>query len=298
MIQLSQVSKQIDGNEIIKNISFNVEKGSALAMVGANGAGKSTLLRLISGIYQADAGSVKIDDAEVFDNPAAKRKIFFINDETIQFTDFTLTDMEKFYGNFYPDFSDAIFQKLAGTLNLPLNRPLSTFSKGMKRQSVTITALASGADYLLMDESFDGLDPAMRNTIKKIIFDAMTDRQLTVILSSHNLKEISELCDHCIIVHQGGILSEGAIDASDPDMFKIQVAFKSQVPEIDMKPHQTFRIIHVSKMMSVYTVIAKGKKEDIRKYFESLNPVLLDFVPLSLEETFIYEMEEKNYAKQ
>lgn len=297
MIQLKNVTKKLDGRDIIRNVSLDIREGSSVALAGANGAGKSTLLRLISGIYQSDSGSVTIDGEEVFDHPTAKQKVFFVNDETVQFTRFSMPKLKKFYQGFYPTFSEEEFDKLRENLHLPADRPLSTFSKGMKRQAITITAIASGAPYLLMDESFDGLDPAMRETIKKVIFDAMAGRHLTVLISSHNLKEIGEFCDHCAILHEGQILSAGGIDSSDPEMFRLQLAFQDETPEISMKPHETFRIIHVSRLMSVYTIIVKGKKEDIRKYFEAMNPVLMDFVPLSLEETFIYEMEDQNYGK-
>lgn len=299
MIKLKNISKSLDNKEIIKNISFNIEENSSFALVGSNGAGKSTLLRLISGIYQADSGMAEIDGEDVFNNPTAKQKIFFIDDETAQFTTLSLNELKAFYKKFYSKFSDELFNNLCQKLNLPIHKKLYSFSKGMKRQAITIIALSCNTEYLLMDESFDGLDPAMRNVIKTIIFDEMSKRKMTLVISSHNLRELNEVCDKCAMIHNGELISIGSTDSSDPYMFKLQIAFKDG--KIDgnlLKPqNSTFKIIHISKMMSIYTIIAKGDKEEIENYYKTLNPVLIDFMPLNLEETFIYEMEERNYAK-
>lgn len=195
MIELKEVTKQFDDFKVLDKISLTIPKGAAFGLLGSNGAGKSTILRLISGIYSAEEGEVTADNQNIYDNPAIKERIFFINDETIQFTNFTLEELKNYYKSFYPKFSEELFEKLRTTINLPLKKKLNAFSKGMKRQAVVITALACQTDYLLLDEAFDGLDPTMRIIVKRMLVDAMLDRELTTVISSHNLKEINEVCD-------------------------------------------------------------------------------------------------------
>lgn len=266
-----------------------------------NGAGKSTILRLLSGIYKQEKGEIYIDGEAVFDNPKVKKRIFFINDETIQFTSFTLEELKNYYKSFYPKFSEELFEKLRSTINLPLKKKLNAFSKGMKRQAVVITALACQTDYLLLDEAFDGLDPTMRIIVKRMLVDAMIDRNLTTIISSHNLKEINEVCESVALLHQGKIIFSRDLDSVKGNIHKIQAVFKSADPDMPQYYSKEelagtgVEILHYEKNQSVYHLIARGEVDEIKKKLEPKKPIVLDIIPLSLEEIFIYEMEVLGY---
>lgn len=292
MIELKSVTKNFDNFKVLENIDLTIPKGSAFGLLGSNGAGKSTILRLLSGIYKAEDGNVLIDGEEVYDNIPIKQKVFFINDETIQFSNFTLNELKNFYKGFYPNFSQELFEKLRNSINLPLNKKLSQFSKGMKRQAIVITALACQTDYLLLDEAFDGLDPTMRIIVKRMIVDAIIDRDLTTIISSHNLKEINEVCDTVALLHEGKIIFSKDLDSVKGNIHKIQTAFPEAYTAEDFSGLQ---IMHFEKNQSIYYMIIKGDEDEIRKQLAPKNPLILDVIPLSLEEIFIYEMEVLGY---
>lgn len=292
MIELKGVTKNFDNFKVLENIDLTIPKGSAFGLLGSNGAGKSTILRLLSGIYKAEDGNVLIDGEEVYDNIPIKQKVFFINDETIQFSNFTLNELKNFYKGFYPNFSQELFEKLRNNINLPLNKKLSQFSKGMKRQAIVITALACQTDYLLLDEAFDGLDPTMRIIVKRMIVDAIIDRDLTTIISSHNLKEINEVCDTVALLHEGKIIFSKDLDSVKGNIHKIQTAFPESYTAEDFSELQ---IMHFEKNQSIYYMIIKGDEDEIRKQLAPKNPLILDVIPLSLEEIFIYEMEVLGY---
>lgn len=296
MISLKNVSKSIDNKKIIDNISLEIPDGSSFALIGSNGAGKSTLLRLISGIYGQNNEEILLDNEKIYDNPSVKEKIFFINDETIQFQGYTVKELKNYYKSFYPNFSETVFKKLLSIIKLPENEKISTFSKGMKRQTIVIIGLAACTEYLLLDESFDGLDPTMRLIVKHMIFDAMAERNLTLVISSHNLKEISELCDSCALIHKGKLVFQKDLsDASD--MFKLQLAYNDEIDiRSEFERKENVKVLHVDKNMSVYSVIVRGDKEKIKEAAEENNPIIFDILPLTLEETYIYEMEEMGYA--
>lgn len=301
MIELKEVTKQFDDFKVLDKISLTIPKGAAFGLLGSNGAGKSTILRLISGIYSAEEGEVTADNQNIYDNPAIKERIFFINDETIQFTNFTLEELKNYYKSFYPKFSEELFEKLRTTINLPLKKKLNAFSKGMKRQAVVITALACQTDYLLLDEAFDGLDPTMRIIVKRMLVDAMLDRELTTVISSHNLKEINEVCDRVALLHQGKIVFARELDSVKGNIHKIQAVFRaadSSMPQYYSKEELSgtgIEILNFEKNQSVYHIIAKGDVEDIKEKLQPKDPVVLDIIPLSLEEIFIYEMEALGY---
>ena len=292
MIEINNISLSFDDNKILDNISLTIPDGRAFGLLGSNGAGKSTLLRLLSGIYRVQSGSIKIDGQEVFDNVKLKEQICFINDETIQFTNYTLSGLKNYYKRFYRSFSEERFQKLHSVLNLPLNKRLSTFSKGMKRQAIVICALSCCTKYIFLDEAFDGLDPTMRIIVKNMMIDAMLDNGATVILSSHNLKEIEEFCDTAALLHDGKIVFCRELDTVMGNIRKVQTAFeitpsKEDFPEIE--------ILHIETSGSVTNLIAKGSEEEIKAALEKHNPKFIDMVPLTLDEIFIYEMEVLGY---
>ncbi len=292
MIELTGVTKQFDDFTALDAIDLKIGSGTAFGLLGSNGAGKSTILRLLSGIYSAESGSVKIDGEEVFDNAAVKEKVFFINDETVQFEGMTLMELKNYYKGFYPKFSEEVFEKLREVIKLPLNKKIDQFSKGMKRQAVVITGLSCCTDYLLMDEAFDGLDPTMRIIVKRMLVDAMLDRNLTTVISSHNLKEINEVCDCAALLHQGKIIFNRDLDDLKGNIHKIQAAFPK---DYGKEAFTDMEVLHYEKNQSITYLIVKGDEEFIRKNINEKEPLVFDMIPLTLEEIFIYEMEGMGY---
>ena len=292
MVKLTGVTKKFGDFTALDNIDLVIPKGTSFGLLGSNGAGKSTILRLLSGIYRAEGGSVSIDGQEVFDNVDIKSRVFFINDETVQFGSFTVKQLKNYYKGFYPSFSDEVFGSLLETVKLPENKNIDRFSKGMKRQAIVITGLASGADYLLLDEAFDGLDPTMRIIVKRMLVDAMLDRKLTTIISSHNLKEINEVCDSVALLHQGKILFNRDLDSIKGNIHKVQAAFDREYSREDFEKYD---ILHYERSQSIHYIIMKGSEQEIREKFADKNPIVFDLIPLTLEEIFIYEMEGMGY---
>ena len=293
MIELKGVSKRFDSFTALDNVDLTIETGTAFGLLGSNGAGKSTILRLLSGINRQEGGEVLIDGSEVYSRPEVKERVFFINDETVQFGGYTLKSLKNFYKGFYPNFSEEIFEKLRETIKLPLDKKIDTFSKGMKRQAIVIIALACRTDYLLLDEAFDGLDPTMRIIVKRMLVDAMLDRKLTTVISSHNLKEINEVCDSVALIHHGKVLFSRDLDSVKGNIHKIQAVFPEEYTEKEAFPE--LDVLHFEKSKSVLYLIVRGSEEEIREKLAGKNPVVLDIIPLSLEEIFIYEMEGMGY---
>ncbi|MBQ5317962.1 MAG: ABC transporter ATP-binding protein [Oscillospiraceae bacterium] len=292
MIELKNVKMCFEDFNALDGVDLTIEAGTAFGLLGSNGAGKSTILRLLSGVYEATEGEVLIDGEPAYDNVAAKQKVFFINDETVQFGAMTLTDMRNYYKGFYPNFSDEIFDKLNAIIKLPEKKRIDKFSKGMKRQAIVITGLAACTDYLLLDEAFDGLDPTMRIIVKRMLVDAMLDRKLTVVISSHNLKEINELCDTAALLHQGKLLFNRDLDSVKGSIHKVQAAFNGDCTENDF---EGLDVLHYERNQSITYLIIKGDEETIRTELEKKQPKVLDLIPLTLEEIFIYEMEGMGY---
>lgn len=292
MIKFQNVVKRFGNFVALDNIDLEINKGSAYGLLGSNGAGKSTILRLISGVYSAEDGIVEIDGEQVFDNAHVKEKVFFVNDETVQFGDYTLDELSQYSKMFYPNYSDDKFRELWEIVKLPRKKKLANFSKGMKRQAIVICALASQPDYLLLDEAFDGLDPTMRIIVKRMIVDSMVDNQMTVVISSHNLKEIDEFCDTVGLLHKGKIIFNRDLDSVKGNVHKVQTAFSKEYTQDDFSD---LEILHYDKRGSIIYLIVKGSEEEINTKLMEREPKILDIVPLSLEEVFIYEMEGLGY---
>lgn len=301
MIELKNVTKKFDDFIALDDVSLKIEKGTAYGLLGSNGAGKSTILRLLSGIYIQDSGEVTIDGQNVYDNTDIKKQVFFINDETVQFSGFTLKTLKNYYKNFYPNFSEKTFEELRSKINLPLDKKISDFSKGMKRQAIVIIGLACCTEYLLMDEAFDGLDPTMRIIIKQMIIDAMIDRKLTTIISSHNLKEINEVCDTACLIHKGKVVFSRDLDSLKSNIHKVQLVFSpdengnATVYTKQELESTGLEILHYEQVQSICYIIVKGDIESINIAFAVKNPVVMDIIPLTLEEIFIYELEVLGY---
>ncbi len=292
MIEIKNAVMRFENSVALDGVSMTIPEGCAYGLLGSNGAGKSTLLRMLSGIYRPYSGEVLIDGESVYNNVPVKEKVFFINDETVQFNDMTLLEMKAYYKRFYNSFSDELFEKLHGVIGLPLKKKLNTFSKGMKRQAAVICGISCRTPYLFLDEAFDGLDPTMRIIVKQMLIDAMLDNKLTVIFSSHNLNEIDEFCDRVGLMHGGNVVFDRELDNVKGSVVKIQTAFDRPVTAEDFSG---FELLHIESVGSVTHLIAKGDREAIRSSINALSPKIYDEVPLSLEEIFIYEMEVLGY---
>lgn len=292
MINVDNITKQFGDFYALKDFSLKVESGSAYGLLGSNGAGKSTLLRILAGIYRQDSGEVTIDESTVYDNVGVKQRVFYVSDDVEQYANMTPEDMKKMYEIFYPTFSSEKFDKLMAVIDLPQNKRMSTFSKGMKRQAAVICGLAASTDILLLDEAFDGLDPTMRINVRKMLFDAMAENNSTVVISSHNLTEIEELCDSVGLVHKGKVVFDRELDSAKGSLHKIQTSFENEMkvndfPDID--------IISMNTLGSVQSFIVRGDSEAACRELRAKGAKFCDVIPLTLNEIFIYEMEGLGY---
>ena len=300
MIEIKDLSltfKNADeDHEALKAVTLDIPEGCIYGFVGSNGAGKSTLLRVISGIYRPDSGSVTIDGKAVYDQPQAKENIFFVSDETVQFSRLSVNDLKGFFKLTYPRFDKEVFDELVTKLDLPRKRPLSQFSKGMKRQAIVAAALACRTKYILLDEAFDGLDPAMRKLIRTMIVDDIFDRGATLVVSSHNITEIGELCDKAMLLHKGEVIFAKDIDDVREGFEKVQIALPEGELDRSAIENAGVEVLSFRNLGRVSTVVAKGEKADITAKLSAISPAVLELVPLTLEEIFIYEMEVRGYA--
>ncbi len=292
MIKITNLSKSYGDKKVLEGLNCTIKTGSIYGLIGANGAGKSTLLRIIMGIFQKNEGSIEIDGKEISDDEEFKQKLVYVPDDLFFFKGYTINDMVNFYNNMYKTFDKEFAFKLFDKLKLDRKQKIQTFSKGMKRQTALICAIATNADYMFFDETFDGIDPVIRNFMKKIIAEQMEKKETTIIMTSHNLRELEDICDNLGLLHKGGILFESDIDSLKTNMFKIQISLGRDFSEKDF---QNFNVMSFKKTGSVATVIMKGEREGYEKVLQEMNPVILDFLPLTLEEIFIYEMEVLGY---
>lgn len=300
MIEIKDLSltfKNADeDHEALKAVTLDIPEGCIYGFVGSNGAGKSTLLRVISGIYRPDSGSVTIDGKAVYDQPQAKENIFFVSDETVQFSRLSVNDLKGFFKLTYPRFDEEVFDELVTKLDLPRKKPLSQFSKGMKRQAIVAATLACRTKYILLDEAFDGLDPAMRKLIRTMIVDDIFDRGATLVVSSHNITEIGELCDKAMLLHKGEVIFAKDIDDVREGFEKVQIALPEGELDRSAIENAGVEVLSFKKLGRISTVVAKGEKADVTAKLSALSPAVLELVPLTLEEIFIYEMEVRGYA--
>ena len=292
MIKITNLNKSFGTKQVLENLNCNIKTGSIYGLIGANGAGKSTLLRIIMGIFKEDSGTVELNGEVIKDREEIMKKLAFVPDDLFFFKNYTLKDTFDFYSNIYDKFEIERATKLAETLKLPIDKKVMNFSKGMKRQAALICAICTNADYMFFDETFDGVDPVIRNYLKKVISDQMSKKETTIIMTSHNLRELEDICDNVGLLYKGGITFESEMDSLKTNMFKIQIAFSDDFSEKDFNK---FEVLSFKKNGSVATVIVRGKKEECENALKEMNPLVLDFLPLTLEEVFIYEMEVLGY---
>lgn len=293
MIEIQNITKKFDTVIALDSVSATMEEGHVFGLIGTNGSGKSTLLRTICGIYTPDSGQVIIDGLPVFDNPDAKSKIFHISDDQYFFPNGTPVDMVRYYKTFYPAFDTERFSSLMDTLNLSLKRKINTFSKGMRKQLSVMLGICSGSKYLLCDETFDGLDPVMRQAIKRMFIHEMEQNGLTPIIASHNLRELEDICEHIGLLHKGGILFSKDLDEIKLGIFKLQCVLKNEEDLENIR--KQFTVLQIDKRGSLLTLTLRGNSQDISLLMEQIDPVFWELLPLTLEEIFISETEVHGY---
>ena len=292
MIKISEVSKTFDDIEAVKDTSLDIQDGTVFGLLGTNGAGKSTLLRMMAGVIRPDQGEIFIDDKQVWDQPELKKRVFYISDDQYFFANVSPAGMARFYRNYYPDFDLSRFEKLLCTFDLSLNRKIATFSKGMKKQLSIILGISSGADYLLCDETFDGLDPVMRQGIKSLFAAEIEERGLTPVIASHNLRELEDICDHIGLLHKGGVLLSKDLESLKSDLTRIQCVLPA---DYDDEIRQKLTLLRMDRRGKLITLTARGRAEEILKILSGYDPVYIEALPLSLEEIFISETEVVGY---
>ena len=292
MIEVRNLTKKFGAKTALDSVTFTIGGGSVFGLVGSNGAGKSTFLRTCAGIYFPDGGEVMVDGGAPFEHTEVKSQICFIPDYPYFLPQATLTDMEKFYAGIYPKWDAKRFEDLCKLFPVGKKERISNFSKGMQRQAALICAFSAHPKYLLMDEIFDGLDPVMRQLLKKLISEEVSSNGMTVIIASHNLRELEDLCDHVGLFHKGGILFEKDIDALRLGVSKVQAAFR---PMPEKSAFEPMEILQWETRGSLLNLVVRGGQEEVMEKLNSLHPIFAEALPLTLEEVFISEMEVAGY---
>ena len=286
MLELKNVTKTFGATKALEDLTMVVPKGTVYGLVGPNGAGKSTAIRLALGVYRPDSGSITLDGKPVFENPEVKNRICSIPDEVFYFPSATMAEMKSYYKGMYPQFDEALFDKLYEVFQLPRNSPIRRFSKGMQKQAAFHLAICTHPDVLILDEPVDGLDPVMRRQVWSLILSDVAQRQTTVLISSHNLRELEDICDHVGIMDHGRMLLERSLADMQGSTVKLQIV--GEVPaDLD--------VLHESQSGRLKTLVVRGSAQEVAETVKAAAPVYFDILPLSLEEIFIYELGGVNY---
>ena len=287
MIEVKKLVKTFDGFTALDSATLTVPRGAVYGLVGPNGAGKSTLLRHITGVYRQDSGQVLVNGVPVFENRHVKERIVSIPDDWFYYNQSTIREMAKLYAGMYPQFDGGRFEKLRELFHLPEKKPIRRMSKGMQRQAAFWITMSCLPEYLVLDEPVDGLDPVMRRQVWQVLLDDVSARGTTVLLSSHNLRELEDVCDHVGIMDKGKVLLERTLSDLQDNTVKIQVAYKTaEEPTLPAE----LQVLHHSRVGRVHTYIMRGSSEEICRRMQITDPVLLEAIPLTLEEIFIYEL--------
>ena len=294
MIEAKAVSKSFDGFLALNDLNMTVPRGSIYGLVGPNGAGKSTILRHLCGVYRPDSGVITVEGQPVYENPAIKERMVVIPDDVYYYGSASVREMMKFYRGMYPTFSMERFEQLTEAFpEVDAKRPIRRMSKGMQKQAAFWLAMSCCPDYLLLDEPVDGLDPVMRRQVWSLLMGDVAERGTTVLVSSHNLRELEDVCDHVGILSHGQVVIERSLSQLQGTTVKLQVAFPDGVqPGLP----QGMEVLHQSQLGRVYTYIVRGSAEDVQQQVEAIRPLFVEALPLSLEEIFIYEMGGNDYA--
>lgn len=290
MIEVRNVMKEFDGFRALDDMSMTVPTGSVYGLVGPNGAGKSTIIRHLTGIYRQDAGEITIDGAPVFENPEVKSRIAYIPDDIFYYANASIREMMDFYRSIYPHFDAERFKKLADVFGLDPKRQMRRLSKGMQKQAAFWIAVSLRPEILILDEPVDGLDPVMRRQIWSIIMADVAENGTTVLVSSHNLRELEDVCDSVGIMNKGKIMIERSLNELQENIVKIQLA----LPDGESLP-EGLDILHKSNTGRLQSLIMHGTQEELTEKLQSAHPLFIDAVPLTLEEIFIYELGGADY---
>lgn len=287
MIKAENVTKNFDGFKALDGLTLNVRKGSVYGLIGPNGAGKTTFIKNLMGIYRYDSGIITVDGETVYENCDIKQRIVYISDDLFFFTTYSIIEMAKYYSDIYKNWDWEMFEKLKGIFKIDVKRRCRRLSKGMQKQVAFWLGICARPDLMVLDEPVDGLDPVMRRNTWAILLQEVAEREMTVLVSSHNLRELEDVCDEVGIMFNGKVVLEKSLDDVKGEIHKLQIAFKEDVlPEFK----ESLNILHSSKFGSVDTYIVKGSVENIKRSCEKYSPLICDILPLTLEEIFIYEL--------
>ena len=285
MIEIQDLVKTFDGFRALDGLTLHVPQGGIYGLVGPNGSGKSTVIRHITGIYRPDSGSVTVGGQPVYENVAVKRRIAYISDDVYAFLSASLKDMKEFYRGLYPQFDTQRYEQLREAFPLDERKAIRHLSKGMQKQAAFWLAMCCRPDYLVLDEPVDGLDPVMRRRVWGILMNDVAERGTTVLVSSHNLRELEDVCDHVGIIDRGRVLIERSLSELQDNIVKLQIAFEGEAPELS-----GLDVLHRSAAGRVQTLIVRGRQAEVEQVAASLRPLFYDLLPLTLEEIFIYEL--------
>lgn len=289
MIQVLNIDKSFDGFQALSDLNINVKTGSIYGLIGTNGAGKTTAIKHITGVLKPDSGNVLINEETVFENIKVKQRIGYISDDLYFFASYNLKESSRYYKSLYPNWNDARYEEMVAQFQLNDKRKLSKFSKGMQKQAAFVLTMSSMPDFLILDEPIDGLDPIIRKLVWKYIVSDVGERQMTVLISSHNLREMEGICDSIGILSNGKMIIERELDELKSDIHKVQIAFDKNE---NQEPHtfEGLNVLHKETRGTVQLLIVRNKKDVVESIIREKNPILFDILPLSLEEIFIYEL--------
>ena len=292
MLEAKNLTKRFDDIMAVDHISAQIRDGYVFGLIGTNGAGKSTFLRMASGVLKPDEGTIQLDGEDIYENLKMKRRFFYISDDQFFFGNATPQELMAFYRTVYPEFNVQRYYHLLESFDLGKRRKVSTFSKGMKKQLSVILGLCANTEYIFCDETFDGLDPVMRQAVKSIFANDMEERNLTPIIASHNLRELEDICDHVGLLHKGGILLSKDLDDMKLNIHKIQCVLK---PGMKAEELEGLDVVNSEYRGSLATITVRGKREEVEAAMRAGEPLFFELIPLSLEEIFISETEVAGY---
>ena len=292
MLEAKNVVKTFDGFRALDSLNMTVPKGAVYGLVGPNGAGKSTIIRHLAGIYRQDSGEVLLDGQPVYENPAVKRRMTVIGDDWYYFPQANIREMARFFAGLYPAFSWERYEKLKQVFPLDEKMMLRRMSKGMQKQAAFWLAVCCMPEYLILDEPVDGLDPVMRRQVWSLLLGDVSERGTTVLVSSHNLRELEDVCDHVGIMDHGHVLLERSLAQLQDNMVKLQVVFPDGMEDVPAE----LPVLHASKLGRVHTLIMRMNAQEATERLMAYSPLLVDAIPLTLEEIFIYELGGADYA--
>ena len=286
MLQMNNITKTFGKFKALDDLSMTVPQGAVYGLVGPNGAGKTTAIRHLAGVYRPDSGTVTLEGLPVYENPKVKERIASIPDEIFYFPSASLEDMRKFYRGIYPRFDDKLFERLFEVFQLPRKSPMRRFSKGMQKQAAFHLSICTRPDILILDEPVDGLDPVMRRQVWSLLLSDVAQRETTVLISSHNLRELEDICDHVGIMDHGKMLLERSLADMQGNTVKLQLV--GDAPE-------GLEVLHTASSGRLQTLVVRGTAEEVTRRVQQMRPAYFDVLPLSLEEIFIYELGGVNY---